>query len=268
MGHLMFPDGQNRGRATGQPNDGRFQKEEECFFPDGCAALYRRELLVELGGFDEDFFVYADDADLGVPGELAGMEMPLCSHSGRLPSSLLDPWDPTRPASCTGSSATVCGSQLRTFHCLCCSQTRCSRLIGGSGIWLRRCSEKGAAGRLAHETPLRLVVRTLIRSLIDGTRGIPAMWRKRRQVFRSRRISSLQFIRKLWLYRISARDLTFRGLRKFPDSRSGDVCGPPYVVEGECRRTLRGPIGSPRHPVTLPGVGGPSVVRSDLFATR
>ena len=55
-----------------------------------------------------------------------------------------------------------------------------------------------------------VVVRTLIRSLADGVLGTPAMWRKRRQVFRSRRISSLQFIRKLWLYRISARDLAFQ----------------------------------------------------------
>ena len=45
---------------------------EEVFFPSGCAALYRREMLDEVGLFDEDFFAYGDDTDLGLKGRLAG----------------------------------------------------------------------------------------------------------------------------------------------------------------------------------------------------
>jgi len=65
-GHLIFPDGQNRGRGTGQIDRGQFDHEEEVLWPDGCAALYRKEMLDAIGGFDEDFFAYGDDAELGL----------------------------------------------------------------------------------------------------------------------------------------------------------------------------------------------------------
>jgi GT2 family glycosyltransferase len=71
-GHLMFPDGQNRGRGSGAADRGQFDQEEEVLWPDGCAALYRKAMLDEIGGFDEDFFAYGDDAELGLRARIAG----------------------------------------------------------------------------------------------------------------------------------------------------------------------------------------------------
>jgi len=71
-GHLIFPDGQNRGRGTGQLDKGQFDREEEVLWPDGCACLYRAEMLRQIGGFDEDFFAYGDDAELGLRARIAG----------------------------------------------------------------------------------------------------------------------------------------------------------------------------------------------------
>jgi hypothetical protein len=34
--------------------------------------MYRREMLEEVGGFDEDFFAYGDDAELGLRARIAG----------------------------------------------------------------------------------------------------------------------------------------------------------------------------------------------------
>jgi hypothetical protein len=34
--------------------------------------MYRREMLEQIGGFDEDFFAYADDAELGLRARIAG----------------------------------------------------------------------------------------------------------------------------------------------------------------------------------------------------
>ncbi len=72
VGHLIYPDGQNRGRGTGQIDHGQFDRIDETLWPDGCAAMYRRAMLDEVGGFDEDFFAYADDAELGLRGRIAG----------------------------------------------------------------------------------------------------------------------------------------------------------------------------------------------------
>ena len=76
-GHLIYPDGQNRGRGTGELDEGQYDRVEEVLWPDGCAAMYRRSMLDQIGsdqivGFDEDFFAYADDAELGLRARIAG----------------------------------------------------------------------------------------------------------------------------------------------------------------------------------------------------
>ena len=71
-GHLIYPDGQNRGRGSGQLDIGQYDREEEVLWPDGCAALYRRSMLDEIGGFDETFFAYGEDAELGLRARIAG----------------------------------------------------------------------------------------------------------------------------------------------------------------------------------------------------
>ncbi|HET8547307.1 MAG TPA: glycosyltransferase, partial [Bryobacteraceae bacterium] len=71
-GHLIYPDGQNRGRGSGELDRGQYDRIEEVLWPDGCAAMYRRSMLDEIGGFDEDFFAYADDAELGLRARAAG----------------------------------------------------------------------------------------------------------------------------------------------------------------------------------------------------
>lgn len=71
-GHLIFPDGQNRGRGTGEPDRGQYEKVEEILWPDGCAAMYRKSMLDQIGLFDEDLFAYGDDAELGLRARIAG----------------------------------------------------------------------------------------------------------------------------------------------------------------------------------------------------
>ena len=72
VGHLIYPDGQNRGRGTGELDQGQYDRVEEVLWPDGCAAMYRRAMLDQIGGFDEDLFAYGDDAELGLRARIAG----------------------------------------------------------------------------------------------------------------------------------------------------------------------------------------------------
>ncbi len=46
--------------------------EGECFAPCAAAAMYRRRTFEALGGFDERFFCYGEDVDLGFRLRLAG----------------------------------------------------------------------------------------------------------------------------------------------------------------------------------------------------
>ena len=43
-------------------------------FPSGCAAMYRREMLDKIGLFDESFFCYNEDTELGIRATKAGYE--------------------------------------------------------------------------------------------------------------------------------------------------------------------------------------------------
>ena len=58
--------------AHGVPVSTLGESECEIFSPCAAAALYRRSALLEVGGFDEDFFCYSEDVDLGFRLRLAG----------------------------------------------------------------------------------------------------------------------------------------------------------------------------------------------------
>ncbi len=70
-GMLVARDGSSKQRGHGRPPED-FPVPEEALFPSGSAALYRRAMLEELGGFDESFFLYCEDTDLGLRARWAG----------------------------------------------------------------------------------------------------------------------------------------------------------------------------------------------------
>ncbi len=55
-----------------QPRDISLEVGEEIFAPCAAAALYKREALVDVGGFDENFFCYFEDVDLAFRLQLKG----------------------------------------------------------------------------------------------------------------------------------------------------------------------------------------------------
>lgn len=71
-GLLLARDGLGRGRGRLERDAGQFDRAEEVLMPSGCAALYRRAMLEQIGLFDERFFMYCEDVDLGLRGRAAG----------------------------------------------------------------------------------------------------------------------------------------------------------------------------------------------------
>jgi GT2 family glycosyltransferase len=61
-------------RGAGEPDDGRYDEEAEVFSASGTACLWRTAAFRRLGGFDETYFAYYEDVDLGFRSRLAGLE--------------------------------------------------------------------------------------------------------------------------------------------------------------------------------------------------
>jgi GT2 family glycosyltransferase len=64
-------DGSSKQWGRLQPADGH-GAPGEALIPSGCAALYARAMLDEIGGFDGSFFLYCEDTDLALRGHWAG----------------------------------------------------------------------------------------------------------------------------------------------------------------------------------------------------
>jgi GT2 family glycosyltransferase len=70
-GMVISADGSSKQRGHLEPPS-RYAEGSEVLLPSGSAALYRRVVLERAGGFDEDFFLYCEDTDLGLRARWAG----------------------------------------------------------------------------------------------------------------------------------------------------------------------------------------------------
>lgn len=70
LGVGLWPDGMSRGERRLERDDG--SSGAAALLPSGCAMMIRREAFEAAGGFDEDFFCYSEDTDLGLKARLLG----------------------------------------------------------------------------------------------------------------------------------------------------------------------------------------------------
>ncbi len=210
-GHLMYPDGQNRGRGTGEVDDGQYDMPGEGLFPDGCAALYRREALEQVGGFDPHFFAYADDADLGLRCRLKGWR---CLYE---PQAVVQHH---RSSTSGAYSADKVYLVERNRLWLAVKSFPWPLLLVSPLLTLNRwawnllaaLSRKGAAGHFRRQSSLGGLLKVLWRAYRDGFRGLPLMLKARKQIRAGRHLSDREFYRLLWRFRISARRLAMQDI--------------------------------------------------------
>ena len=205
-GHLIFPDGQNRGRGTGEMDCGQFDAEEEVLWPDGSAAMYRKEMLDRIGGFDEDFFAYGDDAELGLRARIAGWR---CLYTPRAVALH------HRGATMGKDSAPRLELIERNRVLL------AVKLFPWSLLWLnpvfftvRAIATAVKAGRGAGDTAhfpgaagKWRMTRAILRGQWRALRMAPVILRKRREVSRMRKLSPRQLRRLLLAHRLRLKDV-------------------------------------------------------------
>jgi len=73
-GVLLDKSGSAYDRGSGEQDSGQFDTLAEVFAPCGGAALWRQEMLKNVGLLDEDYFAYYEDVDLSFRARLAGWQ--------------------------------------------------------------------------------------------------------------------------------------------------------------------------------------------------
>ena len=206
-GHLIYPDGQNRGRGAGQTDRGQFDRMEEALWPDGCACLYRRAMLDEVGGFDEQFFAYADDAELGLRARIAGWNClyapgAVVRHHRGATLGL----NSARRLTLIERNRVLLVAKLFPWNLLWLNGAYHLARIGAGAIAALR--NKGEIRRYQGPMGKLTAALALMRGTASALPLLPSMYRKRR-VFQSRHRLSPQQVRRLLLrFRIRLRELS------------------------------------------------------------
>ena len=159
--------------SSGAPVSEVALEESEVFSPCAAAALYRHSALRNVGGFDEDFFCYIEDVDLGFRLRLAGYR---CLY---VPGSV---------AHHVGSGTT--GGQDSDFAMYHGHRNLVWTFVKDMpGILFWLLLPLHVALNLASIlwfTIVRRRGRVIWKAKRDGLVGVPYMWRKRREVQRTR----------------------------------------------------------------------------------
>jgi len=74
-GDLLGVDGIPRNRGVWEEDRGQYDSHLQIFSGSGGGSAFRRDLWQELGGFDEAFWMYLEDVDLGFRAQLLGYEV-------------------------------------------------------------------------------------------------------------------------------------------------------------------------------------------------
>jgi GT2 family glycosyltransferase len=147
----------------------RYLEPMDIFAPCAAAALYRRDVFEEVGGFDEDFFCYVEDVDLGFRLRLRGY------NAQYVPDAVVRH---------TGSAITGVRSEFAIYHGHRNMVWAYVKNFPGWRFWLYLPLHVAA-----NVASVVLYGRIALKSKIDAVSGIRRFWRKRREIQRNRQAS-------------------------------------------------------------------------------
>ncbi|MBI4682553.1 MAG: glycosyltransferase family 2 protein [Nitrospirae bacterium] len=204
-GLLLYRDGIAKGRGRLEEDKGQNDGLSHILFPSACSALYRKKMLDEIGCFDEDFFAYCEDNDLGLRARRAGWK------ALSTPQAVV-----YHVYSGTGGEY----SSKKAF------------LVERNHLWVAwknfpvswifalpfyivmryviqlygTAAGKGSAAKFKESHSFLDIVSTLIRAYASAFRGLPSIMKKRREMKRT--ISETEYRRILKKHTISAKKIS------------------------------------------------------------
>jgi GT2 family glycosyltransferase len=208
-GHLIYLDGLNRGRGRLEIDLGQYDDKTDVFFPSGCAGLYRRKMLDEIGLFDEHHFAYGDDTDIGIRGRLAGWKCRFVPNAivYHMYSATTGKYSPMKLYLVERNRLWIVLKYLPMKYVLLNPlYTKIRYFFHLYGA----ISGKGAAGKSVAEHSLWEMAATVYRAYWDAMKAFPRVWRERKRMMKLKKVSNREIGRWFRDYRISAREIALK----------------------------------------------------------
>jgi GT2 family glycosyltransferase len=168
----------------GEIDRGQFENEAFVFSACAAAALYRREMLDDIGLFDEDFFSNCEDGDLSFRAQLAGYR---CLY---VPDAVVYHVG----SASTGGKRSALNTRLGTQNGInVLVKNLPATLIGKTLPFILA----GQISRLAITALSPGLLRAYLSGLVGAGRLLPSMLEKRREIQKHRRVPDDYVIRLL-----------------------------------------------------------------------
>lgn len=196
-------DGSSKQVGRGRPAR-EFAQPGEALIPSGCAAMYRRRMWEELGGFESSFFLYCEDTDLALRGHWAGwrcLYVPEARVAHRYSAS----------AGAASPLKAYLVERNRLRMALRCLPWAWLAWLPPASLWRYAChamalgTGRGKTGAFARQHPAWLLPWLALKAHLALLRDLPGLLRQRRRVLR--RIPAREFTARLRAHRIALREV-------------------------------------------------------------
>jgi GT2 family glycosyltransferase len=174
----LYTCGRFEPRGIDELDEGQYDERREIGIASAAAVLYRREAVDRAGGFDEDYFLYCEDADLCLRMRLAG-------YRGA--------YVPGPRAYHVRGGTTGPTSDLTRFYVNRNAWITLLKDLPAATLWRSAAKILLYQVHLLREAVGMGFARVLLRAYGSFLRSVPATLRKRRRVVRSRAVPTLEF---------------------------------------------------------------------------
>jgi GT2 family glycosyltransferase len=208
-GMLIAIDGSSKQRGHGEPPE-NFSTSRDALCPSGSAALYRRKMLDQIGldhigFFGESFFLYCEDTDLGLRGRWAGWE---CAY---VPGAIVE----HRYSQSAGRASPLKAyfvernrlyTVIRNFPWPMLLLVKPASFIRYFWHLVSLVEGRGKASEYRESGhSIAFLFFLMLRAWAAVMVRLPRLWRERRRIYRTRRITRQEFRKLLADYSISLR---------------------------------------------------------------
>ncbi len=205
-GMYICLDGSSKQRG-GSMAPAAFDSSGDVLFPSACAALYRRQMLEEIGAFDSDFFLYCEDTDLGLRAVWAGWQ---CRYAARACvrhcySRTVQPFSALKARYVERNRLWVVIKSFPVPLLLLVPFASATRYAWQ--LWHVFFGSGAAAEFRRSGSSVGSALAIVVQAHVETLKHLPLLLRKRAKIVRTRRISTREFIRLVMRHRITVREL-------------------------------------------------------------